>query len=178
MSLRAADDGVGVPRVFVSRHALEASSRADAVSRTGIPGRSGGYAYSFALAGGGAFTIETSASRQVVLDGAGVHTNHYVAPELTAADADPSEGSRGRYERLAALVAQRPPSTPQDLMSVLADHDATPTAICTHADPADGDDAEAVLFSMVCDLEAGRMWVAAGNPCEAPYEEVELAGVI
>jgi hypothetical protein len=28
---------------------------------------------------------------------------------------------------------------------------------------------------MVCELEAGRMWVAAGNPCEADFEEVELA---
>jgi hypothetical protein len=41
-----------------------------------------------------------------------------------------------------------------------------------------GDEAEAVLFSMVCDVEAGRMWVAPGNPCVTPYEEIELSGVI
>jgi hypothetical protein len=27
---------------------------------------------------------------------------------------------------------------------------------------------------MVCELESKRMWIANGNPCEHPYEEVEL----
>jgi hypothetical protein len=31
---------------------------------------------------------------------------------------------------------------------------------------------------MVCDLEAGRMWVAEGNPCTSPYEEIDLDGVL
>ena len=36
----------------------------------------------------------------------------------------------------------------------------------------------AVLFSMVCEVESGRMWVAPGDPAETAYEEVDLAGVV
>ena len=178
MSLVASDDRVGVPRVHVSRHALEAVGLDDAIRRTGVQGRSGGYAYTCALAGGQAFTIETSAARQAVLAGPGAHTNHYLDPELATLEAEPSAGSVGRYERLVELVAERPPRTAEDLMAFLADHEASPDAVCLHADPADGDDATTVLFSMVCDLEAGRMWVAEGNPCTAPYEEIDLDGVL
>ena len=43
-------------------------------------------------------------------------------------------------------------------------------------DPAD--EASAIVFSMICDLDLGRMWVAPGSPCVTPYEEVDLAGVV
>ena len=52
---------------------------------------------------------------------------------------------------------------------------SSPAAVCVHPDPSDGDDAESILFSMVCDLEARRMWVAPGNPCTTPYEEIDLS---
>jgi isopenicillin-N N-acyltransferase-like protein len=178
MSLTAPDDGVGVPRVLVSREALGSTSREDALRRTAPAGRSGGYGYSFALAGGRAFTIETTASRQAVIDGPGVHTNHYLDASLAEVGSPASPESLGRYERLASLVRERRPRTPAELMAMLADHASSPEAVCTHPDAADGDEASAVLFSMVCDLEAGRMWVAPGNPCETAYEEVDLAEVI
>ena len=28
---------------------------------------------------------------------------------------------------------------------------------------------------MVTDVDAGRMWVAPGNPCEHDYEEIDLS---
>ena len=59
-------------------------------------------------------------------------------------------------------------------MEILRDHGSSPQAICLHPDPAEGDEASAVLFSMVADVEAGRMWVAAGNPCEQEYVEIDL----
>ena len=46
-----------------------------------------------------------------------------------------------------------------------------------HPEAAKGDEASAVLFGMICDVEARRMWVAPGNPCETAYEEVDLSGV-
>src|SRR4029453_9467780 len=51
-SLVANDDGVGIPRVLVSRHALVASSPADALRRATLPGPAGGYGHSFALGTG------------------------------------------------------------------------------------------------------------------------------
>ncbi len=71
---------------------------------------------------------------------------------------------------------RRPPSTSADVMAILADHGSTPSTICLHPDPADGDDAEAVVFAMVCDLEAGRMWIAPGRPCEVPFEAFDAGG--
>jgi isopenicillin-N N-acyltransferase-like protein len=177
MSLSAPDDGVGVPRVFVSRHALEATDPGDAVRRTGVEGRSGGYAYTCAFTGGRALTIETSASGQAILDGPGPHTNHYLDPRLAGSGGEPSAGSIGRHERLLHVLEEHPPETPEDLMAILSDHAAAPEAVCLHPDPAVGDEATTVLFSMVCDLEAGRMWVADGNPCTAAYEEIDLSDI-
>jgi isopenicillin-N N-acyltransferase like protein len=173
-SLTASDDRIGTPRVLVSRHALEASDREDAIRRAGLPGRAGGYAHLLAFRGGDALTIETSATELAVLEGAGPHTNHYVAPELAEIRDEPGAGSVARLDRLTELLEQRPPSTPEEAMAILGDHDSAPQAICKHPGPNDPEEST-IVFSMVCELEAGRMWVAAGNPCEAEFEEVELA---
>ncbi len=176
-SLKAGDERPGVPRVLVSRHSLESTDRLDAVRRTAIRTRSGGYGYTFAFPGGDAFTIETTATRESLLEGPGPHTNHYLDPGLAQVGAEPSEGSLSRYERLLELLEEQP-DTPEAVMEVLADHNGAPNSVCLHADPEEGDEASAVLFSMVCDVDAGRMWVAAGNPCTAPYEEIDLTGAV
>lgn len=175
-SLRASDDGVGVPRVFASRHTLEAANPADAIDRAGLPNRSGGYGYTFAFAGGEAFAVETTGKRIAVLEGR-VHTNHYLDPELAAIGPEPSEGSRARRDRLVELLRESPQSVPE-VMDVLRDHGSAPQAICLHPDPAEGDEASAVMFAMVVELEEGRMWVAPGNPCENEFQEIDLAGVL
>jgi len=59
-------------------------------------------------------------------------------------------------------------------MDIMRDHGSAPQAICLHPDPTEGDEASAVMFSMVADVAAKRMWVAAGNPCESEYEEIDL----
>jgi len=177
-SLSASDDHVGVPRVLVSRHALEAGNREDAVARAGLAARAGGYGHVFAFAGGDAFTIETTGTQLALLDRPGPHTNHYRDPELAKLGPAASEGSLSRLTRLEQLLAERRPETPKAVMDILRDHGSSPQAICLHPDPKEGDEASAVVFSMVADLEAGRMWVAPGTPCENEYEEVDLTGVL
>jgi isopenicillin-N N-acyltransferase-like protein len=177
-SLTASDDHMGVPRVLVSRHSLEASGRDDAIERAGTPWRAGGYGHVYAFAGGDAFTIETTGRQLAVLDGPGPHTNHYRDAELAKLGPAPSEGSLARLSRLEELLADLRPLTPEGVMSILRDHGSSPQAICLHPNPDEGDEADAVLFSMVADLEEGRMWVAPGNPCENEYEEIALTGVL
>jgi hypothetical protein len=177
-SLTATDDRIGVPRVLVSRHSLEAMDRGDAVARAGMAARSGGYGHTFAFAGGETFVVETTAERLAVVDGPAIHTNHYLDPDLATLGPEPSPGSRVRLERLETLMRERPPRTVPDVMDLLRDHGTSPQAICQHADPAEGDEADAVLFSMVADLGAGRMWVAPGPPCRTGYEEVDLTGIL
>ena len=176
-SLTARDDGVGVPRVLVSRHSLAATDADDGLRRATVPGRAGGYGHVFAFPGGAAVRIETTARDAALLDGPGGHANHYLDERLAAVGDEPSDGSRARYERLEHLVAARDAWTPADVMDVLRDHDSSPQAICKH--PDDGDpESSATLFSLVCDVEAARMWVAPGPPCDTAYEEIELAGVV
>jgi isopenicillin-N N-acyltransferase-like protein len=176
-SLVSADDGVGVPRVLVSRHSLDATDRLDAVHRAAMPNRAGGYGHVFAFRGGDTFIVETTAIRESLLSGSGPHTNHYLDPELAELGPKPSAGSVSRYERLLELIEERRPEAPEAVMDILRDHDSRPQAICRHPDPRDGDDAASVLFSMVCDVEHASMWVAPGNPCSTEYEEIDLTGV-
>jgi hypothetical protein len=177
-SLSASDDRVGVPRVLVSRHALASPDRADVLRRSALPDRGGGYGYSVAIRGGDTFTVETSATGQAVIEGNGSHTNHYLTEELAALAEEASPSSCSRYDRAVELLASQPPSTPEEAMAILGDHHSTPAQICMHPDADDGDEAEAVVFSMVCEVETGRMWVADGLPCSAEFEEIDLAGVI
>jgi isopenicillin-N N-acyltransferase like protein len=178
-SLVADDDGVGIPRVLVSRHALVASSPADALRRATLPGRAGGYGHSFAFGSGSAMHIETSATRFAVNGLPGGHTNHYLDPELAGRAPAPSPGSQARLARLQALVEERSPATPAALGEILSDHGGGgPQTICEHGRDDPADEASAIVFSMICDLDLGRMWVASGSPCVTAYEEVDLAGVV
>jgi hypothetical protein len=176
-SLTAVDDHVGVPRVLVSRHSLEAADRDDAVRRAGTASRAGGYGHVLAFRGGSSITIETTGKELAVLDGPGAHTNHYLDRRLASLGVEPSEGSKSRLARLNQLLAERRPGTPEAVMNVLRDHGPGPEAICLHPDPAEGDEASAVVFSMVADLEASRLWVAPGNPCRNDYVEIDVAGL-
>jgi isopenicillin-N N-acyltransferase-like protein len=173
-SLTASDDGVGIPRVLVSRSSLESRDRQDAVARAAMPGRAGGYGHVLAFPSGDCLTLETSGREHRVLEGPGPHTNHYQS-DLAAMAPPPSEGSIARLGRLRELLAERNPTDPDALMDVMRDHDSSPQAICLHPDPDEGDEASACLFSMVVDVGARRMWVAEGNPCEQPYQEIDLS---
>jgi isopenicillin-N N-acyltransferase like protein len=178
-SLVADDDGVGIPRVLVSRHALVASSPPDALRRATLPGRAGGYGHSFAFGSGSAMHIETSATRFAVNGLPGSHTNHYTDSELAERAPAPSPGSQARLARLQALVTERSPATPAAIGEILADHGGDgPQTICEHGGEDPADEASAIVFSMICDLDLGRMWVAPGSPCVTAYEEVDLAGVV
>jgi Acyl-coenzyme A:6-aminopenicillanic acid acyl-transferase. len=174
-SLTASDDGIGVPRVLVSRSALDSRDRDDAIARTSMLGRAGGYGYVYAFPGGDTFAVETTGKLSKLLEGAGAHTNHYQDPKLAELAPPASDGSKARLGRLNELVAQRAPATAQDMMEIMKDHASSPQAICLHADPAEGDEASACLFSMVVDVDARRMWVAPGNPCENEYQEIDLS---
>jgi isopenicillin-N N-acyltransferase like protein len=178
MSLVAEDDGVGIPRVLVSRHSLQAADLDDGARRAAIPGRAGGYAHLLAGRDGEASTVETSAARFVVLDDVRSHANHYLDGRMAALAPAASPGSVGRLERLRALLERRSRASPDDAMGVLTDHGGGgPESICLHPGEADGDEASATLFAMVCHLEERRMWVSPGNPCEVPFEEVDLGEV-
>jgi isopenicillin-N N-acyltransferase like protein len=172
-SLTASDDGVGIPRVLVSRSSLEARDRRDAISRAALQERAGGYGHVYGFADGDCFIIETSGRDHRVLDGPSPHTNHYQS-DLSELAPAPSEGSQARLARLQELLEERRPGGSEAVMEIMRDHGSAPQAICLHPDPDEGDEASACMFSMVADLGARRMWVAVGNPCEQDYDEIDV----
>ncbi len=169
-SVTASDDTVGVPRVLVSRHALDARDAEDAAARAALPGRAGGYGYVVGARGGSMLTIETTATGEAMIAGPGVHTNHYVTPDLAQKAPTPSSGSLRRYETFTEALTARPPSTPDNAMAMLRDLDSVYELTGEDAP----DDEEAIVYSMVCELESGRMWCALGDPKTTDYEEVGL----
>jgi len=177
MSLSGRDERVGIPRALLGRDGIEATDRADAVRRATRAGRAGGYSYAYAFAGGDAFVLEVTATRHALLDD-DVHTNHALAPDLVDVVEEPSDGSRSRYDRACSLVAGNQASTAADVMRVLSDHGAEGQDICVHPDPVQGEEGSAIQFAMICDVEAGVMWLAPGQPCSTPFVELRLGDLL
>jgi isopenicillin-N N-acyltransferase like protein len=172
MSLTADDDGVGTPRVLVSRAGLQAGDPDDAVARATPPGRAGGYAHLFAFANGEHMTVETTATDHAVVRG-DCHTNHYLDERL-AARSRAGKASKGRLAALEEEVAGRSFDGPEDVREALAIHRGDPEHVCRHPIERDGDEPVAVIFAMACDPANRRLLVRSGTPCTAPFEEVDL----
>ena len=177
MSLSGADEQVGIPRALLGRDGVEAVDRPDAVRRASRPNRAGGYSYMYAFRGGDAFTLEVTATREGLIEPA-AHTNHALDAQVAEAAEAPSEGSLSRLARTHALLDADPPQTVQDAMRMLGDHGAGGQDICVHPDPALGDEGSAIQFGMVCDVEAGVMWLAPGQPCSTPFAELPLGELL
>jgi len=79
-------------------------------------------------------------------------------------------------ERLASLVKlDDGPVTRARLQQAFADHAGHPFGVCSHEDTrAVPVDRYATIASLVMDLTEQRMWLASGNPCTAPYIELEV----
>ena len=57
-----------------------------------------------------------------------------------------------------------------------SDHADYPHSICAHPDPAAHPcEQGATIASVLMDLTARRIWLAAGNPCEVPFEQLDIA---
>ena len=123
-SLTASDDGVGVPRVLVSRSSLEARSRADAVARAAMPGRAGGYGHVYAFAGDDAFTVETTGRRTACSTAPGRTRTTTWTPGSPRSAPPPPRAAAPGSSRLQVLIEERQPSSPEGLMEVMRDHDS------------------------------------------------------
>ena len=170
-SLTAEDERTGIPRLLVSRHGLDARDLDAAIVSAQVPGRAGGYAHVFASATRRVI-VETTATRSTVLEGEGLHTNHALTPTIRGAAPGASDGSRARLARAKQLVADRPPETVEDCMSILADHDSEPQSICEHT--SEEPTASSTVFGMVCDVVSGSVFVSDDHPCTGRWVEVAV----
>ena len=114
-------------------------------------------------------------------DGVLLHTNHFLAPGTGLARVNaPTDlalwAMPSSTVRLQRLLAARTARTLDDFGVLLADHADYPHSICAHPDPADHPCEQcATIASVLMDLTARHIWLAAGHPCQTPYEQLDIA---
>ena len=173
MSLTAADERPGVPRMFVARKALDARDRDEAWATVTMPERAGGYTYCYAFADGKTALFETTGTTAADLRET-THSNHAIDGTVATVCPTGSEGSRSRLARMRELTAGRDAWTVPDACALLGDHGADGQDICVHPDPPEDPEASAIMFGMVADVANRTLWVAPGNPCTNVFEPYAL----
>ncbi|MCX7624203.1 MAG: C45 family peptidase [Thermomicrobium sp.] len=177
-ALRMTDIRIGVPKLFLYREVLRATTLPSAIRAALLPERANGNNHLIATAEGEIYDVEVSGRRSAlhyVGNAPFAHTNHVLAAELRDLEEGKTLGSqlrRNRAQRLLELEAGR--HTVDTLRRILSDHANGPDAICKHLDPT-RDDASRTIAGLVIDVTARELWVAAGPPCRAPFERVPLA---
>lgn len=86
-----------------------------------------------------------------------------------------------RLQRLQQLIESRRGEklSAEFVMKLLSDHAAYPAGVCCHPGLGVEDAAKwETVASVVIDLAARRMWLAAGSPCSVAYEELDCAGIL
>ena len=172
----------GLPYHVLLRAILDCATVTEALKVLQAGMRSSSANYLIAHASGAALDVEaapgdfTRLYPQFPEDGLLLHTNHFLSPRLHPVDvslwAMPS--SAVRLQRLRAGATGS--ATLDDFRVLLADHADYPHSICSHPDPGDHPlEQGATIASVLMDLNARRLWLAAGNPCRSPYQELDVS---
>ncbi len=174
----------GVPYHVILRSLLASRHVSDALARLYRAARCSSANYLVASGDGLAADAECmpGGPREVLVDppreGLLVHANHFVSPRFAAGDVGlpTMPDSVFRHARLISLL--KPSDGPigrKRLQAAFADHAGHPFGVCSHEDAkAVYVDQYATIASLVMDLTDRRMWLASGNPCTAPYTELEV----
>jgi isopenicillin-N N-acyltransferase-like protein len=181
-----ADAGTpAVPYHVVLRAILDCETLSDALAALQRSSRSSSANYLVAHRDGIAVSAEAAPgdfSRLHLLfpvQGALLHTNHFLSPNFSLQDVSLwlMPDSPFRLERLRAAVgAAGPKLSIRDLQQMLTDHANYPSSVCAHPDTRDHPQEQgATVASILMDLDARRMWLADGPPCQTPYRELDYA---
>lgn len=176
----------GLPYHVLLRAILDCSTVTGALEVLQAGPRSSSANYLVAQAGGAALDIEAAPGDVTCLyplfpdeDGLLLHTNHFQAPYSQAQRTGPADlglwampSSAVRLQRLRAGAIKR---DLDGFRTLLADHADYPHSICAHPDPADHPlEAGSTIASLLMDTESRRIWLAAGNPCQVPYQLLDI----
>ncbi len=174
------DSRIGVPRVVCSRSVLAARTPSEAIRPMLSPHRAAGYNHLLVHESGEIYNVEVSARKFAVLsavNGVGVHTNHYLDPQMQAIEKDPDEliGTRVRYFRAQRLLGLKPKHDIETLKQIQRDHVNYQESICSHrVDDHHPLDREKTITALIMDLTERRLYAAWGNPCENAYFSYDL----
>ncbi|MFN3336222.1 MAG: C45 family autoproteolytic acyltransferase/hydrolase [Thermomicrobium sp.] len=177
-ALPVTDIRIGVPKLFLYREVLRASTLAGAIQATLLPERANGNNHLIATAAGEISEIEVTWRHDALhYGGNGLfsHANYVLAPErhsLEEGDILDSQLRRNRGQRLLTLAAGQ--HTVETLQALLRDHANQPNALCKHLDPA-AHHASRTIAGLVIDVTKRELWAAPGAPCRVGFEGMTLA---
>jgi isopenicillin-N N-acyltransferase-like protein len=172
-----ADRGHGVPIHVILRQMLGCAHLGEAIREGYRVPRGGAANVLLAHAEGEILDLELTATDADFLYGdAGwlVHANHFESPRLRSGDTGlaTSMSSLARAARARRLLnAARGQVTLDTFHTILSDHTYGAYAICRHPEPAEPPlQQTATRASVIMDLAARTMHLAAGQPCQEEYE--------
>jgi isopenicillin-N N-acyltransferase-like protein len=179
----------GLPFHVILRALIESASVAEAVQSLQQMTRSGSANYTLASAAGLVLNIETApgAGSEIAVESpeASVlaHTNHFVSNQFLCRSPDVysmalNEGIGStvpRLSRLQTLMLQHNGQIDREQMqSVLADHQGRPLCLCVHEDlDLPPHERCATRAALIMEPASKEMWLAAGNPCVAPFRKLD-----
>lgn len=180
--LNANDSRIGVPRLYVVRDLLSHAALENALAVALMPERASSYnnilAYAPPDGGEGRIVnVEGSATAAALTwsydtGGAVAHTNHYLAPDMLAFEADHAHVSMSATRCARALDYTRKYHGAIDFdicARFLRDHVYAPWSVCKHAGQS------VTVFGAIIDLTERRMWLTRGNPCQHDFVPFEFA---
>jgi isopenicillin-N N-acyltransferase-like protein len=182
--------GEGLPFHVVLRALIEAPTVSEGLATLQRATRSGSGNYVLASASGLAVNVESAPGgyRDLAVelpdDGVFAHTNHFLSDHfLNQITDDYSIALRDgpstvtRLHRLRGFLRQHNGRISHELMqSILADHADHPWGLCSHANlDLPSHEHWATRASLIMEPASNGMWLAAGNPCVAPFCELDTS---
>ncbi len=174
----------GVPYHVLLRALLDAATPADALATLQRGARSSSAHYLIAHRDRLALSVEAlpGAFDQLYLaapDERGVilHGNHLTHPRVTAVDVGLwlMPDSVFRLQRASAHLRAHDPADAATYESLLADHAGHPSGVCCHPIPgAVAAEEDSTIFGVVMNLGDLSVRLAAGRPCERPFEDYDV----
>jgi isopenicillin-N N-acyltransferase-like protein len=170
----------GLPYHVLLRAMFDCATVAETLRVLAAAPRSSSANYLIAHASGAALNVEAAPGDFTRLypllpeDGVLRHTNHFLTPDIGPTDLA-MWAMHSTVVRLQRLQAAKTARTLDDFRTVLADHADYPYSICAHPDPAEHPcEQGATIASVLMDLTAREIWLAPGNPCQTPYEQLKV----
>ena len=171
----------GVPHYFIVRALYECESLEECLQTVSDADRALPGNLMIATPQGAAdleVTVEQVRLLQDLKTGVITHSNHCLHPDLVSIndefpDLIESHPRKRRIDDLMAL-SRNGSLAVSELQEILRDHEGYPRSICRHENDHPITGFWTSVFSVVIEVEAARMYVTRGNPCEHPYEVYQL----
>jgi len=171
----------GVPYHVLLRAVLDAEAVSDAIATLQRGERASSANYLIGHEDGVALDVEAAPGDFSALyvgypaDDLLLHTNHFRNAGFDRRDVSLTvmPDSPFRLARLEQLVASAPGALDLGFWTgALGDHAMFPMGVCCHPDPRETAEQDhfATVVGAVMDPRARTLWLASGNPCEAPFE--------